>query len=298
MYRIIQNNGDMVLVPRLLFSKLSAKGADDTRFRVALQIINTQKGDAKSIAQELKLPQEKVAAALNFWEGAGLIEEEFVPETEIIPLPPRRATMTSAEVVIAAKSDAKLGFLLKELERLFGTILGQAESNLFVTLYKQDNFEPELVLMAAMLAKNEKAQHKASYVQKILQNWRQAGINTSEDADRYLKLLSEREEREKKTAQIMGLVWDPFSRADKKKIAVWYEDYKFDFDVIETACMLAADKKTQVPYVAAMLKKWHGKGYKTSMDVNAGEENKNVRIFNENPNGVKDILADMINFEP
>lgn len=299
MYQLINCSGDAISVPRLVFSRLSSVGADDCRFRVALYLIAESGGDASSISKAMHLPIAKVETALSFWEGAGLIENTSPAQDETtLPPPERYKPMTTAQVVEASKADPALGLLLQELERLFGIVLGQGEANLFVTLYKQDGFEPELILMAASVAKTEKAQRKAGYTQKILLNWRQVGINTPTDADRYLKMLSERENREKRLAKIMGLMWDPFTRADKRKIAIWFEDYGFDFDMIETACLIAADKKTSVAYIAGMLKKWHGQGYRTVSDINASGENSNLRTYGEKTIDKDDLLSSITNYVP
>lgn len=295
MYRVSENCGDAVAVPQLLFSKLAAAGADDGRFRVALQLLHAGGGDAETLSAALRMPRTKVEAALHYWEGAGLIEREGAVAEPAAPA--RRPAMTTRQVVAAGAADPTLGWLLEELQRLFGAVLGQSDANLFVTLYKQDGFDADLVLLAATVAKREGAQRKAGYTQKVLFSWREAGITNSAMADRYLKLLDERQGREKQLALMMGLEWDPFTRADKKKIAVWFEEYGYGFDMVDAARLTAGDKRNSVAYLAGVLKKWYGKGYRTVREVQQGDENKNLRVFREDAGG-EDLLQSAAHYVP
>lgn len=299
MYRPVNSAGDTIGVPQLVFSRLSASGGTEACFRVALFILAHYPAAAQDIADALHLPMRQVEAALSYWEGAGLIAREAVEETPK-PQPQKRQVLTTRQAVAAGRENPELAWLLEELQRLFGTVLGQSDVNLFVTLYAQDGFDADLILLASALAKAESAQRKAAYVQRILFNWREMDITDCTTADRYLRLLSERETNEKALAQAMGLEWDPFSRADKKKIAVWFEEYGYSLDMIEAARLAAGEKRNSVAYLAGILKKWQGKGYRTPRDVQQGDENRNIRVFRQDAptGGSSDLLADITDFVP
>lgn len=299
MYRPVNSAGDTIGVPQLVFSRLSASGGTEACFRVALYILANYPATAQDIATALHLPTRQVEAALSYWEGAGLIARDAEVETPI-PQPQKRQVLTTRQAVAAGRENPELAWLLEELQRLFGAVLGQSDVNLFVTLYAQDGFEAELILLASALAKAENAQRKAAYTQRILFNWREMDITDCTTADRYLCLLNERETNEKALAKAMGLEWDPFSRADKKKIAIWFEEYGYDLDMMEAARLTAGDKRNSVAYLSGILKKWHGKGYRTPRDVQQGDENRNIRVFRADTptGGGSDLLADITDFVP
>lgn len=279
MYRPVKSFGDTIAVPQLLFSKLTAPGSDDGRFRVFLYLLSCGEGDAAELSKALHMRREDVAAALNYWEGAGLLMRDPEAAAPDVAALQKRKKMTTREVVQAGKKDPTLGFLLDELQRLFGAVIGESDVNLFVTLYVQDGYPADLILLAASEAAANDAK-RARYVEKILGTWRQAGIHDCAAADRHLKLHAERTRREKELARRMGLQGaDPFTYADKKKIATWFEDYAYDYEMIDTARMAAGDKASDVKYLHGVLKKWHGQGHQTARDVTMSGESANMRAM-------------------
>lgn len=295
MYKAVKPNGDSIAVPQLLFSKLTAQGSDDARFRVALWLLGQGEGEAAQIASALRLPHKKVEAALHYWEGAGLIEQDAAqPE---MPAPVKRHKMTTKEVVAAGARDETLGWLLDELQRAFGMVIGEGDINLFVTLYKQDGFSPDMILMAAAEAAANGAK-KARYVEKVLFSWRAAGIHDAAAADKLLRLQAKRQQQAKTVARLMGLEGDPFTLADKKKIAVWFEEYGYGKEMIEAARLVAGDKRNDVKYLAGILKNWHAKAYRTPRDVQQNGEGQNLRSIREDAPPQQDVLRQTVDYVP
>lgn len=276
MYRAVKQTGDAVAVPQLLFTKLAAPGADEARFRVALYLLAAGQADAAQIATALGLKPPAVERALAYWEGAGLIEREAAAQEEAAP-PPKQKRLTMRETVHAGKADPQLGALLHELQRVYGTAIGPKPTSLFASLYVQDGFPPDLILLAASYAA-ARGITSAAYVESVLGAWRKAGIDNSAAADRHLRQMAQREEREKQLAEMMGLVWDPFTLADKRKIALWFEDYGYDLAMVDAARLAAGDKRNEVKYLAGILKKWHARGWQTPRDVQQGDEGRNLRV--------------------
>lgn len=276
MYRPAKHTGDSVQVPQLLFARLCAPGADDARFRVALYVLGKGAADVKDIADELRLDRLQVQAALHYWEGAGLLENDE-PQKAAPPPPEKRRRLTSRQAARAGEADPVLGILLGEVQRLFGRVLNETEIACVATLYVQDAFPAELVMMAAAQAVKNKADN-ARYIEKILEDWRRQGVQNGADADRYLLLCAEREERQEQLAQRMGLAGDVFTLAEKKKIILWFEEYGYGFEMIEAARLSAGEKQNDVKYLAGILKKWHSKGYTSPKDVAMGDENHNLRV--------------------
>lgn len=295
MYRPVKTFGDTLPVPQLLFSKLTIPGSDDGRFKVALYVLSSGGGEAAGIAAALGMSRAKVEQALNYWEGAGLLVQEAAAPP--VPLAPKRR-MTTGEVVRAGKADPTLGAMLDELQRLFGTVIGEGDVNVFVSLYVQDGYTADLILLAASEAVANDAR-RARYVDKILSSWRQAGITDCAAADAYLKLQAERAKREKKLAKHMGFAGgDPFSFADKKKIALWFEDYGYDMEMIDLARLTAGDKGGDVKYLNAILKKWYANGYHTPRDVQQAGEGANMRAMRTDGPTRSDPLMDAANYVP
>lgn len=297
MYRLADNLGDSVAVPQLLFSRLEAAGGGEGRFRVALYLVQHRQATAAAIARALHLKKEEVDAALSYWEGAGLLEGRAVLPPVQEAAPEKRPRMTTAQVVQAGRENATLGRLLDELQRLYGAVIGESDINLYATLYTQDGFAPEMILMAGCLAVKNNAR-RARYVEKVLQNWQANGINDAAAADAHMKLLEQREENERLLAGAMGLQGDPFTLADKKKIALWFEDYGYGMEMIEAARRVAGEKRNDVKYLAGILKQWQAKGYRTVRQVNSGDENHNLRNFRQTPAAGKNPMNEAARYTP
>ncbi len=297
MYKPTKISGDTVAVPQIVFSRLASAGSDDARFRVALYILGSGGAEASQVAQALGLSRLQVDAALQYWEGAGVLENHTPPQAQPLPIAPKPKRLTTREVAKASSNDATLGLLVGELQRVYGCILSESDINIFVSLYVQDNFAADLILTAAAEAAKRGAT-SAKYAEKVLFGWRKNGINSCDDADSYLRLQAKREQREQQLAERMNLKWDPFTLADKKKIAIWFEEYGYEIDMIEQARMSAGDKHNDIRYIAGVLKNWHGKGYKTPRDLAQGNENHNLRSTRSAPTFKQDLLANITSYVP
>lgn len=199
------------------------------------------------------------------------------------------------QVTDAACVNPVLSALLLELQRLWGGALSPRETSHFAGLFLQNNFDADLILTASLEAINNNAKAPA-YVEKILFSWREANINNVADADKYLQLLALRQTREKTLAQDMGLKWDPFTLADKKKISLWFEEYNFDLPMIQAARIAAGQRSKDVKYLAGILKKWFACGYTSPKDLQHSDEGRNIRA--SRATGGEDILANTIGYTP
>lgn len=299
MYRLIDQTGDALAVPRLVFSRLTAPGGDDVRFRVALYLIENQQADAATIARELRIPRvSTVQQALNYWEGAGLVQQQEAPPPEPdLPVPVRQR-LTTQQIAAAAQTNKALGGMITELQRIFGGVVSQADINVFLTLHLSDELPADLVLTAASHCA---AQGKCSarYIEKLLLNWRREGITDALAADRYLKLLDERALHEQQVGTLLGIPKDAFTAAEKKRIARWFEEYAFSTDMLEAAKFAAGSRSTEINYLDGILKKWHAKGYTSPRDLQREGPN-NLRVQGPQPSArpEDDALASLTEYVP
>lgn len=291
MYRPVQAIGDTVQVPQMIFTKLTAPGANDNRFRVALYVVSRGAISVQETAEALHLKEREAEKALEFWEGAGLLER--LPEQSVVVSPesiPTRKRLNTSEVSQAGADDQMLGMLFGELQRIFGGVIGQKDINIFATLYLQDRVPVDLIMVAAShcAAMNK---FSAVYVEKVILSWRREGIHDCDAADRYLKLLETRQQKENELAEMMGMPAVGFTLAEKKRIAEWFEVYKYDLEMIQSARISAGEKENEIRYLHAILKRWYSKGYQNPRDVQQAEDNRNMRVqSNQNIAPEDDLL--------
>lgn len=282
MYHVVQAGGDTVAVPQIVFARLTAPSSGETRFRVALYMLANGAADAQSVADALRIKPEKAEKALEYWEGAGLLENRGgealpAPALEVMP----RQRLTTREVAEVSQDDAMLGKLVDELQRIFGGVVSQADINVFVTLYVTDKMPADLILTAAIHCASRK-KNSARYIEKVLLNWRREGITTCEQADAALRLQAQREKREKQIAALFNTDAAAFTLAERGRIAEWFEEFGYGKEMVQAARLVAGDKSDNVRYVAGVLRKWHGKGYRNPRDVQQAQENMNIRVQGPN----------------
>lgn len=278
MYYLVENTGKAIAVPQVVFSKLTAPSANDERFRVALYMLANQSSDALSVANALKIKPEKAEKALEFWEGAGLLEtknDTTSVSVEVVDKPRQR--LTTAEVAQAAETDSMLGKLVDELQHIFGGVVSQADINIFITLYSQDKFPADLILIAAVHCVSMK-KISAKYIEKVLFSWRREGISTCEQADAYLRLLAKREEREQEVATLFQIDASTLTLSQRKHIAEWFETYAYSKEMIQAARLSAGDKGNEIRYVSGILKNWNQKGYRSPNQIQQAEGGSNLRV--------------------
>ncbi len=297
MYKPLKIDGDSLPVPQLVFSRLTTSGAQEGHFRVALYILSTGGAQAEDVAKALGLSLEKVQAALHYWEGAGLIERQ--PQTPVLlaaeEQKPHRVSIR--EAVRMGEANPLLGFLLQELQRVFGRALGEKEASDYINLFVVEQYSADLILMAASHAMAHDTS-RVAYVKKVLLSWRKEGIEDCAAADKHLKQIAHREETLRQFAQKLGLEWDPFTLAEKKKITLWFEEYGYGWDIIEAARISAGERNKDIPYLAGILKKWNAHGYKSAKDVQQSGGGQNLRVTGGRVAPQEDILMNTSSYVP
>ena len=288
-YRLCKNLGDSIRVPQLVVSKLPQ--LEDDWLRVALMVIATGETDPARLARELRLKSpEKAREALLFWKGAGLLEncDDAVPVGDIAGASAPRSRMTSTEVAAAAHNDPAIAALVQECQRLMGGVITQADTNILVSLYVADGLPVDFILLgvAHFVSLGKRS---ARYIEKALLGWQAEGIDTVDAAERYLKLLALRSEREAEVARLFHLKDAKFTKAEQRAIAVWYEDFQYDESMIVEAIAYAGEKSS-VRYVNGILRAWHSKGYRTVRDVMSSSALNTQNVQPTNPNA-KSVLG-------
>ncbi len=265
-YRLVENNGDSIRVPQLVFAKLPE--IEDDWLRVALYVIQTGDTDPMRIAGALRLKSaDRAQTALVFWKGAGLLEsaDDTAAPGSIDAAPAPRAHLTTAEVTHAAAQDPAIAGLVQECQAIMGGVISQSDTNIFVSMYLTDGMPVDMILLgtAHFVSLGKRS---ARYIERALLGWQREGIDSGEAAERYLRMLNERSLHEAEAAKLFALPDAKFTRAESRCIAEWYEVYGYGADMIIEAIAYAGEKKT-VKYVNGILRAWYTKGYRDVRDV-------------------------------
>lgn len=251
-YRLAAQNGDTVAVPQVVFAHLPR--AEGDAVRVALYLLGGGAAEPRTIAHDLGLKSiEAAKRALQYWAGAGLLEKDSAAPAAPEPAP--------AKIDLAALNDPYVAALCQEAQAALGRALGRSEMLRLVGLYLNDGWQPDVILTCCAEAARQN-RPTAAAVCRELQRWREAGVETGEDAERYLKQEALRAQRWAQTAALFGAGADKLTRWERTAITRWYEEWSFDDAMIEEA-LLRAEAHRTVRYVDGILRAWRAQGLLT-----------------------------------
>ena len=251
-YRLAAQNGDTVAVPQVVFAHLPR--AEGDAVRVALYLLGGGAAEPRTIAHDLgRKSIEAAKRALQYWAGAGLLEKDSAAPAAPEPAP--------AKIDLAALNDPYVAVLCQEAQAALGRALGRSEMLRLVGLYLNDGWQPDVILTCCAEAARQN-RPTAAAVCRELQRWREAGVETGEDAERYLKQEALRAQRWAQTAALFGAGADKLTRWERTAITRWYEEWGFDDAMIEEA-LLHAEAHRTVRYVDGILRAWRAQGLLT-----------------------------------
>ncbi len=251
-YRVAAQNGDTVAVPQVVFAHLPR--AEGDAVRVALYLLGGGAAEPRTIAHDLGLKSiEAAKRALQYWAGAGLLEKDSAAPAAPEPAP--------AKIDLAALNDPYVAVLCQEAQAALGRALGRSEMLRLVGLYLNDGWQPDVILTCCAEAARQN-RPTAAAVCRELQRWREAGVETGEDAERYLKQEALRAQRWAQTAALFCAGADKLTRWERTAITRWYEEWGFDDAMIEEA-LLHAEAHRTVRYVDGILRAWRAQGLLT-----------------------------------
>ena len=178
-YRLAEQNGESVAVPRLVFAHLAR--ADGDTIRAALYLLGGGGTDPRTMARDLGMPSiEAAKRAMQYWAGAGLLVSD-----RDAPLPKTEMQKASA-IDLTTLNDPYVSVLCEEAQTAFGKALSRTEMQRLVSLYLNDGWQPDVVLLCCAEVARQGRRTVGALSRELLK-WRDAGVETGEDAERYLK---------------------------------------------------------------------------------------------------------------
>lgn len=204
-YQLLKNNGDAVVVPSLVLRRLAGGKRGSTG------------GGARHPAGRRGAPEALLAEFpalgtvdalerhLIYW-AARACSPPAGPTAAAPKHPPekRPPRLSTREVAAAAENDPQVAVLITESQNLFGTVLNESDGNVLASLYLQDKLPVDLILtgIAHFVTKGKRS---VRYIAKVLLSWREEGIRTGADMERYLAVLAQREKYEQEVAGVLGV---------------------------------------------------------------------------------------------
>lgn len=253
-YKLAPYNGDVLAVPQIVLTHLAQ--ADGDTVRTALYVLQTGDTDPRTIARALGLTSVEAARrALQYWAGAGLLENaKAAPPT--VP-----AEVNAAKIDLANLNDPYVSVLCEEAQTAFGKALSRSEMQRLVSLYLNEGWQPDVILLCCAEVARQ-GRRSVAAVARELARWREDGVESGEDAERYLRKVKQREDWCADAAAQFGIEPSALTRWERGAIARWHEEWGIGREMIDEALLRAGSKNT-IRYVDGILRAWRAQGITT-----------------------------------
>lgn len=253
-YKLAPYNGDTLAVPQIVLTHLAQ--ADGDTVRTALYVLQTGDTDPRTIARALGLTSVEAARrALQYWAGAGLLEN-----TKAAP-PAVPAEVNTAKIDLANLNDPYVSVLCEEAQTAFGKALSRSEMQRLVSLYLNEGWQPDVILLCCAEVARQ-GRRSVAAVARELARWREDGVESGEDAERYLRKVKQREDWCADAAAQFGIDPTALTRWERGAIARWHEEWGIGREMIDEALLRAGSKNT-IRYVDGILRAWRAQGITT-----------------------------------
>ena len=253
-YKLAPYNGDTLAVPQIVLTHLAQ--ADGDTVRTALYVLQTGDTDPRTIARALGLTSVEAARrALQYWAGAGLLEN-----TKAAP-PAVPAEVNAAKIDLANLNDPYVSVLGEEAQTAFGKTLSRSEMQRLVSLYLNEGWQPDVILLCCAEVARQ-GRRSVAAVARELARWREDGVESGEDAERYLRKVKQREDWCADAAAQFGIEPTALTRWERSAIARWHEEWGIGREMIDEALLRAGSKNT-IRYVDGILRAWRAQGITT-----------------------------------
>ena len=244
--------------------------------------------DPALAAGKLGYTPSRYACAIATLRQLGLTQEE-----KQVRLPGEQPQYTELDVLEASNTDLDFRALCDEIQRLLGKNLTTEEMKILLGFVRYLGLPADVISVLVCYCK-EKARRLGKTrnpslrtIEKEAYAWAENGIDTMEEAARYIQYKTLRFSQVGKIMQIMQIRGRNLTPPESRYIRQWL-DMGFD----ETAIGLAYERSClntgglAWPYINKILLRWHEQGLHTLDEIRAGDSKPGV------PKGASGELGD------
>ncbi len=258
--------------------------ADAADLRVLLHIAACEADgaafDTAAAAEALQLSESEVRSSVKFWRGAGVLKADNAKssgvkkdaEAKAAAKKPLRAkhssSLGSEELCKIAETDSTFTALLDIAQQMAGWMFNTAEIEIVARLHAELKLSDEYILamIGYFICKREKP---LRYMEKVAYQYVEKGIPAADALEEKLRMLERFEGLAGKIRQMFGIGGRDLTEKEEKYLTDWFDNYKFDDDVIRLAYEKTVNNtgKASVHYANTILRSWYAEGLRTARDI-------------------------------
>ena len=239
-------------------------------------------GDAGKAAARLRWQDDRLRPAWERLAALGLAQ----PRADTPSPPPRQddrlPEYSRGEIAAAMEREPEFQGLCREMEGMLGRVFTDNDLRCLYTIYDHLGLPPEVIVhLTGWVIDRERRQKnnpaacpRMPQVQREAFRWKRLGLDTWERAEDYLRRQETVDAREWEILQAVGVTERrPAVEKEREYIAAWV-GMGVSNELIRMAYERTVYQKKAMswPYMNKILQSWHGAGYKTPQQVEAGDK--------------------------
>ena len=239
-------------------------------------------------AQKLGYTESRYACAYATLRQLGLLAEE-----KQVRLPGEQPQYTELDVLDASNTDLDFRSLCDEIQRLLGKNLNTEEMKILLGFVRYLGLSGDVISVLVCYCKDRARRMGKTRnpslrtIEKEAYAWAENGIDTMEEAARYIQRQNLRFSQEGKILQVMQIRGRNLTAPESRYIRQWL-DMGFDETTIglayERSCLNTGGLSW--PYINKILLRWHEQGLHTLQQIQSGDSKPAV------PKGASGELGD------
>ena len=232
-------------------------------------------------------PEERLLAARETLYRLKLVTREAA-EAPLAP-PPQESEeppeYTTEDLKRELESDKTFPHLVDEVERRLGRKLNSADLKMLLTVYDHLALPAEVVLMLVNWCVEDYERKygvgrrpRMSQIRKEAFTWHRLGVDTAEEADRYVRKRTAMTKRQAELFRLMDMPQRPPVGKEESYLEAW-DSMGFEDEAIRLAYEKTVLRKQGMnwAYMNSILRSWHEKGLHTAAAIETGDRSSTRR---------------------
>lgn len=242
---------------------------DELRALIAIIESNGRVAGADDLAKKASISKARAAAAIVYWEEAGVlrstdtptITEEFEERIEAGELSETNATDTAKAIRSSALAE-----MITECARIMQrAALNTTEIKQITALHEQYALSEEYILTLAAYLAGDRKLTVSNLVNRAIRYATEYEIDDLASLSAFIEERESTSAAEKEFRKLFGFSGRALSRTEKEHFRKWSQDFGYFVDIVGEAYDIAVmnGAKKLVSYVDTLLTGWHNAGCKT-----------------------------------
>ncbi len=239
--------------------------------------------DNEKLARNLKLTIKDVENAWDYWDKEDVVDKVseldgsysilfkdlkklYVENGYSSNLPKKKPT--SHETLLSAMDHNSTREMFTNIDYYMRRQTTPTEKLEIINWITDYNMAPEIIDLAFEYAVEKKKKVSVNYVKAVVISWYDSGITSIEGAEAEIVKTDSKYIRKNKILRKLGLQNRSVSEPEIRLINAWYDDYRFDEEVINEAISRTSKiSRPSINYVNSILLKWRDLGIESLDDI-------------------------------